>query len=275
MVIKRRLQKDEYPRPHSYELQWGARLTLYQHTIVPLLHYDEGLGAPSSYKAHPENPSFTEANESNHYPKSEVTNLTAIFRAELSKGAIETDKLRAVRVGFIPFVGSFEDWDAKDELSGETIKTILRMQTEDTDNQAYPLYTATDLQTGDVNYLLPNNQPGLTSGQTIERVEFDYDTFLDCKQYMTNGSKLHSMAPKVIWKTVTRDRPISFVLRGVNKKVKRMNKKTFCGVLVVCDELTKARQHHQYADATSITHLWLSAAWRNLEWNQGFDMEMA
>ncbi len=123
-----------YPRPHNFHLDWMMNVYDATATSIPLLMYDEGLGAPSSYNAHPEHASFAETNEPNVYPESRVNKLFAKLEFMLTHIAVSTDELTHVKVGVIPYYLAFkEDYDANDEKSTETISTILELDKETTD----------------------------------------------------------------------------------------------------------------------------------------------
>ncbi len=155
-----------WPRPHDMRFGWFHGLETAANnafTIMPLSFYDEGLGAPSTYESHPENAAFVEAAEANCFVDSRIDSITAIFRFDITKGALETDKIHAIRGFFMPMSLSFEDTKAVDELSSLEIEDTLELQTESTDRQCFPLYNAVDMvERVAGSALMPTNQPGLT-----------------------------------------------------------------------------------------------------------------
>ncbi len=140
-----------YPRPHNEAITWGHGLetgVVNQATIVPITMYDEGQGDPSAYDANPEHASFAEVNMPNCFPDSRINLIHAEFRISLSKAAIETDKVVALRYAFMPIFTTFDDIAVNDERSGLDIGEILELQRETTDRQSYPLYNAVDMLPG-------------------------------------------------------------------------------------------------------------------------------
>ncbi len=168
MVGQIKLMKTRwYPRPHNYDLQYAHGLesaVANQHTIIPLVMNDEGLGAPTAYEAHPENAAFVEAAEPNCFTNSRVDFVVADLTFSLTKAFEATDSLVALRIGFMPIFMSFiGDYTAIDELSTAEIQDVLEMQTESTDNQGFPLYNNVDMKiTTAALAVLPANVPGLT-----------------------------------------------------------------------------------------------------------------
>ncbi len=155
-----------YPRPHDMRHSWYHGLesaVVNQFTIYPLVMYDEGLGAPSAYEAHPENSAFVQSNAANCFPESTIDFVVSEVRFAMAKGLYGTDNVNAVRGCFMPIMCSFEDYEAVDELSSKTVKDVLELQTEATDNQGFPLYNTVKMIEKFANSaLMATEQPGLT-----------------------------------------------------------------------------------------------------------------
>ncbi len=156
-----------YARPHNESIAWGhgcETAVANQATIIPITMYDEGLGAPSSYAANPEHASFAEAGMPNCYPNSRINVIRAKLTVQLSKAAIQTDKVVALRYAYMPIFTTFDDIAVNDEVSGLDIGELLELQRETTDRQTYPLFNTVDMLagTGAAVGLLDANVPGLT-----------------------------------------------------------------------------------------------------------------
>lgn len=168
MPTKTLLMKTKwYPRPHNFIVDWGYELesgTTNTDTILPITMYDEGLGDPAAYEANPEHASFVEAAEPNCYPESHINMVLLQLSLTLSKGALETDKVHAMKYYTQPIFVTFDDLIANDEISGLDIGEILELQRETTDRQCYPLYNAVDMPSGVIGTttVMPTNLPGLT-----------------------------------------------------------------------------------------------------------------
>ncbi len=148
MPSKIKLMKTKwYPQPHRNNLRFklSAQVANKQATIVPLCFYDEGLGSPSDQETNPRNAAFATVNRLNCFVESRIDLILGRITLSLTKAALETDKVTALSVGYMPIFVSFDDYTAIDELSSSEIQDILELQFETTDNQGYPLYAGTKL----------------------------------------------------------------------------------------------------------------------------------
>ncbi len=132
-------------------------------TIIPLIIHDEAQGDPALYNAHPEHASFAEYLGPNCYPDSVINTVFVELTYALTKAAIETDKVPAVKLVYMPIFTTFDDITVNDEVSGLDIGEILELQREATDRQSYPLYNTVKMKAGVVaSTILHADVPGLT-----------------------------------------------------------------------------------------------------------------
>ncbi len=244
-------------------------------TIVPLITYDEGQGAPSGYSANPQNAAFAEANQTNCYPESKVSNFQTFLTISLTKGTLETDKLTAIKLAFMPIYTAFLDnLVAKDEVSGITTESALELAHETTDRQVYPIFGTTKISekfTGSA--VMHADQDNLTTTQRLEGVDFDVEQYYDVLQYCTNAPVIRNSSGGLKWITLTRQKPVFTAKINLRSKSKAMNPYTFMGLLL---HLPEDSSHYQYpidADTTAINHVYFSITTRFLEWNPYYDME--
>lgn len=156
-----------YPKPHNMKHKWIHSLepaTVKQYTIYPIIMYDEGLGSSRAYDANPLNTNFAESNAPNCFPESKVDNIFCELQVNLTKFALETDKLTNVRGCFMPIMMSFkEDYLAIDDKTSSEIQDILELEFETTDRQGFPLWNAVDMEAPHTSSdLLDALVPGLT-----------------------------------------------------------------------------------------------------------------
>ncbi len=265
-----------YPRPHDMENGWFHRLEPGNNsmaTIYPMVMYDEGLGDPASYNAHREHASFVVAGEPNCYPESRVDLITAKLELSLTKPALRTDNLVAVKCAYMPIFMSFkEDYIAIDELTSVETQDLIEMQTESTDRQGYPLYNGTKMpEKYSGSGTLAANVPGLTTTQIIEAVTFFPNNFYDGIHYLSIAGKLKAIQGGLKWLTLTENRPLATIKIRLRPKVKRMNPYTFFGCMVYVPDVDTATQTHVSADTTNINHVEARFMVRYNEWNQAFD----
>lgn len=261
-----------YPRSHDTFLSFQMSLenASKDTTIIPYIMQDEGLGTPSAVKTNPRHASFAEYNQVNCFPNSTITRLQARISLTLSKAGMETDKITKCRVMIIPIQFAFkEGLEAVDEISSETVMTILEMQKEATDTQAYPLWSGTKLpgDTLDVG----TDMPGLTTNTNIESVAFDPNTLYDSLQYFTNGGKVRASIGKIMWKTLeAHGKGLTIKINQVPGS-KFQNEYTFRGVLIHVPMVGTQWQFYNQADVTAINHVDVQSVCRYQEWNEHFD----
>jgi len=277
MPIHRMSKVKVFPRPHNmihslaHDLdsvivnQWG---------IYPLIMYDEGLGAPSGYKANTENAAFVDANEPNCFPESKIDNIFCRLEMSLAKKAL-TDNITGLKMAFMPIMLAFkEDYTPADELTGVKIQDILEMTTESTDRQGYPLWNTVDFgQKFTGSDLLAANVPALTATQRMESIAFDLQLFYDALQYYTISDKLRACVGGMKWVTLTRNRPIRTFDINIKRKNKYMNPHNFYGLMIGCEVGDTHRQIATAADVTTGAHAYSSIITKYFEWHGGFDME--
>ncbi len=280
MVDFRMNKIKQYSRPHFTRVMWTFGLedgSTMVATFLPLCMSDEGLGAPASYNANREHASFAEYNGPNCYPESTVSNFHSSLEFIMSKAALETDKLHAIRVGFLPVFGAFLDtWDAKDELTGDTVKSVLELQHESTDRQVYPIYNGTDVSpffTGSEDF--GTDVPGLTTDNDLEFITFNIDAFYQAIRYYGIADLIKKHTGGLNWLTLTKDRPMKRVSIKPRSAAKRQNPYSMLGVIVLVPGVNTSYQIPSGTDTTAIKHVNVTSITKFDEWNPGFDMDRA
>jgi len=276
--VSRLVKLKIYPRPHETFLNLALSAesaTVNYKTIIPHLMHDEGLGAPDAYKANPEHASFALYKGPNVYPDSRIDKLFAQIKFSLTKGALETDKIHAMMVGFMPIRMSFlSNYTAKDEKSTNAVEDILKLQTESTDRQGYPLFNGVNMvaKFGTSN-LVGADVPGLSVDAQIEGVAFGITEFYRSIRYYTTAGIMKSSVRGLKWLMLTRQKPVQTIRIKIDSKVKRSNEYTFFGTLVVLPQVGTTEQIPVAGDTTAIPHVNVDYVDNFNEWHQGFDME--
>ncbi len=276
MPMIKKQPSTSYPRIHNQTLRWTHNLEATadnDSTIIPIAFYDEAI-SPSTISTNPENAAFTEVDSMNCMPDSRIDNINCEVTFSLTKGALETDKLHMVRGMFLELHTSFEDINATDELSGDTVGTILELETESTDRQCMPLYSTVKMpETISNSALMDALQPGLTSSQVLEAVNFSPNAYYDAIHYETIASKLRSATSGIKWFTLTRERPFRKFNISIHPKSKRMNEFSFAGLLVNFNKTGNENQFHLVGDTTDIPHVQARMRIRYNEWNEYFNFK--
>ncbi len=266
-----------YPRPHDMFCSSYLDIdnaAVKNCTIYPILFYDEALGAPSAYESNPEHTSFAEVTSGNCYPRSRVNKQFAELRCSISASAIITDKIEKLRYAVMPIFMSFkENYEAIDELSTHEVQDVLHLQKESTDKQGGPLYDGTKLvEFGSGLGTQPASHPFLTTTQVNENVAFDPNVFYDTLQYKTNAGKLKASCGKLSWHTINKFQIKTHKFK-INRKTKRMNAYTFCGILVFAPRASERGQIIHSANTTAVGHLLTTMHSRYNEWHEKFSTD--
>ncbi len=107
--------------------------------------------------------------------------------------------------------------------------------------------------------------------QSIEGVAFGANAYYNMLHYLTNSGKLKSVQGGLKWITLTKNRPVKEITLRLRGKVRRMNDKTFFGVLVYVPKAGNAQQLMAASDTTDVTHVYAIIRNRYNEWNSEFN----
>lgn len=274
MALSRIKREKEYPKIHYSEYQMNYNNSAADRThAMPIAMHDEGLAAPSTIKTNPNNDSFAEYDGPNCHPESEVGRISAKCEISMTSNAIATG-IRAQRVGFIEVYNSFgEDMDQADNVTGDTVKSILELVKDTVDKQCYFLHNGTNVAVTDTPYMIGADYPGLAGDQKPEEIDFDINKYYAWRKYYSTGGLAKTMAPKLVWKIVTPTRPATYILKGINKKIKRMNPYAFCGLIILVPHAASIHQFETSATAYNGVGLKGTLKVAFPEWNPRFDSE--
>ncbi len=109
--------------------------------------------------------------------------------------------------------------------------------------------------------------------QNIEGVAFGANAYYNMLHYLTNAGKLKAVQGGMKWLTLTPTRPMKQITIKLRGKVKRMNDKTFFGVMVFCPSAGTNNQIMPVSDTTDLVHVTAQMRVRYNEWNSEFNMK--
>lgn len=275
-------RKAEFPLPHrfNYHTSFSLEDETKNSTIFPILRYSEKAFAPEAQFANPTHGSFAEEVGVTCHSDSIIPRINFKLEVTMSKGAIETDKLRTVRFMWFPIYTSFlEGLDSSDRRTGTTIKAILELETENTNRTTQPIYSGVDLFASSGAWLHPLSNVndddeaattdwGLTTDAELESVAFDYILWSNALRYFSNANMLKTMMGRIHKPLVTRDKPYTYYSNNrTYPKVKRMNPHTFCGIMFHLFQAGEFDQTMDGLDTTVIDHLDVNLQIQYDEWN--------
>lgn len=277
--VPRGYRQEQFPLPHNfqYEGEMTAEDELTNSVILSILRTSEVANAPETIEVNPSNSTFSEDAGPLIHQGSIVPKISMTMHFDLTKLAIETDKLRALKVYYMPIYTAFEaSIDATDSTLG-TIGSILRL-TKNTDNDDVHPTTSTNLPASD-NIALSDvtatevfGDYGLSTNATIESVAFNMENFWDAMQFGENRAMLRKVTGPMRHVTLLRDRPFNYYTNNLTSPiVKRGNPFTFCGMLIHIPQVSQIDQYSSAGSTTNIGHVEMKATVRFDEWNPNFD----
>lgn len=285
----------KYPLPHNFQFEFGLSILSAgsppnkASTIIPYVFQDNAIVDYETIKTNPENADFTVSARANCAAGSTVSKIFVkwmAFNTEAGGAEIGSGNLFNTMNMHTAFLSRL---DAFDKKTNNDIETILELTHETTDEQTYPLYNGTKLHgPGAVgNGLAPSDQPGLTTNQAYEGVNFDKEMFFDAMHYYTNKEMLKTVTDpmkvhRMCFGKPTRGSPI-VVYGGMNDRMnslcKYMNPYTFHGELFHLPQAGAAgvgiEQPIVSSEVTAIEHLRVMGQVRFLEFNPDFNFARA
>ncbi len=271
-----------YPRIHNFDFGFGlsAEVATKAHTIVPYLFQDNALIDYETIKTNPENADFATVAYPNCCAGSYVPKITVGWSMFIPTADTEIIHLtvNTMRLG-CAFLNRL---DAFDKKTGNDIETILELQHETTDEQAYPLWNGTKLFEGAGTYDYDALVPGLTATQQPEGVDFDKELFFDAMHYYTNKQMLRSVTSKMRTHHLVepilphgRDNIRGGGTYGIPPACKFMNPYTLHGELFSVPQVGDRSQLHLAGETTGIEHVTVKGFVRFLEYNPDFNFSRA
>ncbi len=271
----------DYPLPHRQAFVFGlkAENETMNSTIVRFFNMTEAATGAENVEVNPTNANFAQDAGGAVHRNSIVDKLMVQFKISMTKGAIETDKMRACMVNYMPIYTAFlSSIDAQDEKTGTDIETTLELAHDVANKDTFPLFSTVKLPDAishplsSVPFAEALGDVGLTTTAVWESVAFDKTAFFNTLQFKTNAGMLKKVTGPMRSVLLTRDRPhIYFNKRLVLPFVKRANPYTFCGMLFHLDQGGDPNQVFQVADTTDITHIMIQGRCNFDEWNTGFE----
>ncbi len=263
-----------FPIIHNFEFGFGLSMenVLKASTIVPYAFQDNAMVDYETIKTNPHNADFAVRAYPNCLQGSYVPEITVgwkAFKPRTDTTVIDMN-FNTLKIG----TAFLNRLDASDKKTGGTIKTILELQSESTDEQTGPLWNGTKLYEGFGTYDYHANVPFLTGTQQPEGVAFDKELYFDANHYFTNKQMLKSVSSRM--RTHYLVEPAAphgrTLIRGggtyqLNPLCKSMNEYCFHGELFHLPQVGSRTQLHLAADVTDIEHLTIVGFVRFLEYN--------
>ncbi len=267
-----------FPNPHTFRHIFGFALESgveNRATNYPICMYDEGQGTPSDLETNPVNAAFVVDQSPMIYPDSRVDSIFAQVTVSMTKAALETDKLHAIRYFIQPVHMAFlEDYTAIDDLSSTETQDAIEMQTESTDRQGIPLWNNIKLPAPlSGKNLLHADVPLMDTTQQIEGITYGTQGFYNAIHYMTIANKLKTLTDGIRWHIIKRQNPVHVHRFRIHRSSKHANPYMYAGLIIGCPAADAFDQIPMAAETTNVTHLKLETSVRYNEWNENFNFK--
>ncbi len=271
----------QYPLPHNFTYKFGLSLeaATKNSTMLTLFRATKKAAGVEAIEVNPKNAAFAEDGGTAVQMGSIIPKTSFTIHAQMTKAAIETDKLRQLRFSWFPIYTAFlSPLEAQDDKTTTSIEDILELTHTVGDESTSPLFSNVDL-------LDAGNQPlstvgfaeviadfGLTTNALLESVAFDKELFRDAMQYYGNQGMLKKVVGRMNNVIISRDRMYRYHSNNfTNPAVKRGNPYMFCGVMFHIEQVGGDYQPILAADTTVIDHVYFNVNVRFDEWHPLFD----
>ncbi len=269
----------EFPLPHNYGLTFSlqAEDETKNSTYITLFRATESAVDVENIEVNPAHASFALDAGTAIHMGSIVPKVNMTIRASMTKLAIETDKMRAIRFTWMPvYIAFLDSLEAEDQKTGVQVEDILELTHDTTNKDVTPTFTTVNLGLGlqpmsTVPYAEVFGDYGLSVDTNLESVAFDEELLMDALQFNTNKGMLRKVIGPRHTVTLTRDRP--YIYHSSNftyPTVKRGNPYTYCGILFHVPQAGSAGQVFEAADTTAIDHIRFGMHVQFNEWNPHF-----
>ncbi len=277
---------NDFPLPHKFAY-WGslsAKSVNEAAVMLTLIRSSESQTAIEAVEVNPIHTNFAEETGPTIALGSIVEKWKCSMDFQLSKNAIETDKVRNLLVHWMPIYSAFrEDLEAKDDKSDTEIEDILFLTRNDSTKTVLPTMGTDKVLSGGLQPLNTVNDTevfgdyGLTTNNILETVRFLSETYRDAMRFFSNRGLLKKLTGRIHVHRLSRDKNIHIKFpMFVNPRVKRGNPYMFCAVLIWLEQGNTTTSHNQIVSASELTVVSLGhvnfvvrCEWD--EWNPQYD----
>ncbi len=271
----------QYPLPHNFTYKFGLSLeaSTKNSTICTLFRATKKCGTVEAIEVNPKNAAFAEDGGTAVHMGSIIPRTSINITAQMTKGAIETDKLRSIKFTWFPIYTAFlNTLEAQDDKTSVEVEDILELLHTVGDESVGPLFSNVDLldagnhPLSSVGYAEGISDFVLTTNALMESVAFDKELFFDAMQYYGNAGMLKKVVGRMNNVTLTRDRMYRYSSNNfTHPTVKRGNPYMYCGIMFHIEQAGGDYQPVLAADTTVIDHVYFNVNVRFDEWHPLFD----
>ncbi len=202
-------RRNDKPLPHEFEYIIGLNfLTAGRNatTCTYLRDKNDATIAADDIEVNPKNTNFAVDAGPLIVSDSMVQFMSIKTDYILGKTGLLTDKDKSAGylIRMFKIFGCWADsWTPKDQTSGDTIATLLKVTSDTGKEDVTPTFNGTDLATvsaqplSTVTSVETSGQYNLTTNANLEGVDLDFDKLFQAKRYYTNAGKLNTLMGNV------------------------------------------------------------------------------
>ncbi len=258
-------------------------------TLLTLVKNYKTVVAPELVVVNPSNPAFEVDEGAICSPMSIIDRLKMHLSFDLTNDATLTDLVHHLKLTWMPIFFSFpEKLDAADDKTTTTVKAILELTSDATEEDVTPLWSNVDLDTtgpaeknhpvSTANLAEVFGLMNLTTNTAMESVAFNSGEFYKALRYYTNKGALKACIGKTRTVHLSPERRhTSFHIdKFVPRSIRRIVPYSFFGILIHCPLNTEVDQAFSTVAGTAgLTDVGINLIATYDEWNVGFRQEMA
>ncbi len=275
--------RNDFPLPHYFT--YNFPLTAFTDFATQLIYMRTTKDSlqPETIEVNPRNTNYVVDTGSVICEESIVQQITIKKVYIMTEGAIETDKLSAIKVSSLKIMGVFKEaWNPIDELTSKEVEDVVETTYENTKMDVTPKFTGTALSS---TLLYPVStitmaegfaDINLTTDLTYEKVNFSQDDYFNSKKYYTNGGAVNVVAPVMENQILNRNRRhyTSYQNKFLPKKMRFGRRALFFGEIFQLLRYTDVNQVMEtLAAPTNITHVEFKVIVSFNEWNREFNQK--
>ncbi len=280
-----------YPLRHRfvYAVGLSAATAAENSTILTLVKNYKSASAPSTIIVNPKHASFETETGAICAKMSIIDKLKLTLKFNMTRNLITADLQHAIKFSWMPIFFSFpEKLDAQDDMTDETVSTILALTKDATEEDITPAFSTKTDTGGDselnhavstANFTEVFGTLNLTTNIAMEGVPFDKDRFHQALTYYTNKGALKACIGRTRNVSLTKNFPEKtfFINKFVPRPIRRIVPYTYFGILIHVPLSIEAEQSYYSTAAIgpSIADLGVKCLVQYDEWNPDHNQDMA
>lgn len=289
IIPPRGFKSQQFPLRHRLVYSFGlsALTETMNTTMITLVKNYKGANVPTTIDVNPHHASFDKETGAICNPMSIIDKLNIGIRFNIPSEP-GTDVIKGLSFEWTPIFFSFaEKLDAVDDFTTSTVKSILSLTSDATQEDITPTFNNTKLPVGGNSDLVhPMSTTNFTevfgtmnmdTDTTMEAITFDNTTLKNARAYYTNKGAINSILGRTRHEHLSENRRNSrtFIKKFVPRPIRRIMPYTYFGILIHLPIDSDPEQDYMFSALTaSTTHLGCKLIANYHEWHSDHNQDM-